>query len=137
MIGVWVTFITLISMDGCGTVGLTPPADFSGAPTAHTRALPRDINAAVNHGISKVGYAIVQRQESHGGRLLVCELVNVKGEPGWLRVEVPRGISPESNVTPARINLTARLGRFGNPEQENVLIRAVQDQLVTLRARGY
>lgn len=104
----------------------------------------RDFDAAASFALHALEYAPVQISEPEPG-LHVWELVNTKGEPGWLRMEQDSPPSPDEDSVQAierwqnasGLRISASLGRFGDARLEHRLIDAVARRLRELDKRGY
>jgi hypothetical protein len=128
----------------CSSAILAPPSSLDAGPSRATTGRTRDIDAAVSFALRQIEFAPVQNSEPEPGTRL-WELVNARGEPGWLRIKHPPppgsdSGSPEALAmvqVPSSMTISASLGRFGNAELEQRLIDAVRDRLRELDERGY
>jgi hypothetical protein len=85
-----------------------------------------DVGAAVLVGV-EAAECVVHRQTEDGPRRAVFELRTVRDEPGELVAER----SGDAETGPIR--LRARLGRFGDPQREELVLRATARRLERLR----
>ena len=81
-----------------------------------------DLAAAVSVAVDRVQWAVLSREGS--GDAVRWDLMNVRGDPGFLSIERGAGDA---------VRITARLGRFGDAREEQRLIEAVADRLGELR----
>ncbi len=118
-----------IALAGSGALGLASCASEAVAPPS-TISISRlgdgdwdDIDAAVDAGMSAAEVARVDASTSPDGRTRTYELRASTDEPAWL---VAR------REEDGRVGLGARVGRFGDPEREQKLVRGVAERLKTL-----
>lgn len=113
-----------VVLAGCASPPPAAPPVPSMGSTIEAEGDWDDIGAAVSLASDRVQWAILSRgpgrSEQPGER---WELMNVRGEPGWLEIR---------RSGPA-LAITARLGRFGDVEQEQRLIAMVAARLAELR----
>lgn len=118
-----------VALAGAGALGLASCASESAPPPA-TIALSKlgdgdwdDIDAAVDVGMSAAEAARVDARTSPDGRTRTYELRTSTDEPAWL---VAR------REEDGRVGLGARVGRFGDPQREEKLVRGVAERLKSL-----
>lgn len=126
----WAAVCAALSVAGCAAVPIV-----QNVQDGHSQAVTGDwddIDAAVRVGVDRNEWAIVRRvrinQWSVG-----WEVMNVRGEPGWLLIERNHGRPEGAEGARPEIEITARLGRFGLPEQERGLADAIRTRLRQLR----
>lgn len=111
-----------VALAGAGALGLASCASESASPPAAI-ALSKlgdgdwdDIDAAVDVGMSAAEVARVDARTSPDGRTRTYELRTSTDEPAWLIAR---------REEDGRVGLGARVGRFGDPEREQKLVRGV------------
>ena len=111
----------LIGLAACTSQAVAPPSAISisklGAGDWD------DIDAAVDVGMSAAELARVDASTSPDGLTRTYELRTITDEPAWLVARRQEG---------GRVGLGARVGRFGDPQREEKLIRGVAERLKTL-----
>ncbi len=118
-----------VALAGAGALGLASCASESASPPAAI-ALSKlgdgdwdDIDAAVDVGMSAAEVARVDARTSPDGRTRTYELRTSTDEPAWLIAR---------REEDGRVGLGARVGRFGDPEREQKLVRGVAERLKSL-----
>lgn len=118
-----------VALAGAGALGLASCTSESASPPAAI-ALSKlgegdwdDIDAAVDVGMSAAEVARVDARTSPDGRTRTYELRTSTDEPAWLIAR---------REEDGRVGLGARVGRFGDPEREQKLVRGVAERLKSL-----
>lgn len=118
-----------VALAGAGALGLASCASESASPPAAIGLSKLgdgdwdDIDAAVDVGMSAAEVARVDARTSPDGRTRTYELRTSTDEPAWLIAR---------REEDGRVGLGARVGRFGDPEREQKLVRGVAERLKSL-----
>lgn len=144
-------FMVLVTLAAVGCEGDAPGGSLLGrtlltGPERSTLAHGDwdDVDNAVAVAAAKTEMAIVdQSTDENGDR--VYELLTIADEPARIRVRrvdpnpdpppVPGRVTPKS--TPDRIQVSAKVGRMGNPGLEKRLIGHIKDRLSDLAGVDY
>jgi len=122
----------LAGLAGCDNTFRADPAGVPLAGGGHSvtvRADWDDLDSAVLVGVGTAETAVLEwPEESDNPR--VYTLATVRDEPGDLTA------SGEPRTGPSEIYLEARLGRFGAPQRERLLLGAVRRRLLQLAGVG-
>jgi hypothetical protein len=92
-----------------------------------------DIEVSVDAALARAYVAPVAMTERDDGAL-VWELRTARDEPGALEVRL--GPAPEPGQ-PVGVEISCRIGRFGDPEVERLIVKSVAHRLEQLRGRDY
>lgn len=93
----------------------------------------RDIAPAVVRSLPLVDLATPSVQHEPEAGRIAYELVGLRGEPGTLvfEFEPTGGVLSEQRVS-RTIRVTCRIGRFGDPDRETILIEQAARELIDL-----
>ncbi len=91
-----------------------------------------DIDVSVDAALARAGVAPVSMEVRKDGTR-VWELRTARDEPGELLVRVG---TPDRENGPVPVQLSCRVGRFGNPETEQLIVKSVAKRLENLRGRS-
>lgn len=103
------------------------------AQSASSRGDRDDIEVSVDAALARAYVAPVAMSEREDGAL-VWELRTARDEPGSLEVRLEP--APEAGA-PVGVQISCRIGRFGDPEVERLIIQSVTHRLEQLRGRDY
>ena len=92
---------------------------------AGARGTKRHLDAAVRYAASQQSIAVLQIIDIDDSTR-VYELLTIRDEEGWLRVD---GLDGTGDVT--GLDLAARIGRMGDPARESMLVASIRDRLAT------
>lgn len=91
-----------------------------------------DIDVSVDAALARAGIAPVGMDVLPDGTR-VWELRTARDEPGEVVVRVG---DPEEQGGPVPVEMSCRVGRFGDPETEALILRSAAARLEQLRGRG-
>ncbi|QYK48118.1 MAG: hypothetical protein KF838_15165 [Phycisphaeraceae bacterium] len=91
-----------------------------------------DINVSIDAALARAGIAPVAVENRPDGSR-VWELRNARDEPGELIVRVG---SAQTEGGPIPVHMTCRIGRFGDPETERLILESAAKRMEQLRGRG-
>lgn len=114
-----------------------------GAPTALDRKSGKDvsgtghgdlndIDVSVDAALARAGVAPLSMEVRQDGTR-VWELRTARDEPGELLVRIGK---PDREGGPVPVELKCRVGRFGHPETETLIVKSVAKRLEDLRGRS-
>lgn len=117
--------LIVATLHGCATTRYESPAlDGPISPAAVVGDFD-DVRAAVEVSVKRSEIAVVRVDDSTPG-LLVFELLTIRDEPSELTARARDD---------AKVELSARIGRFGDEPRERRLIADIADRLRQLHAR--
>ncbi|MBX3315514.1 MAG: hypothetical protein KF902_01475 [Phycisphaeraceae bacterium] len=119
-------------MGGCDGVPATIDRKHGSSALGSGLSDANDINISIDAALARAGIAPVAIENRPDGSR-VWELRNARDEPGELIVRV--GI-PESEGGPIPVEMTCRIGRFGDPETERLILESAAKRMEQLRGRG-
>ncbi len=111
----------VLGLSACAADDATPPSPMAISSVATGDW--DDIDAAVDAGVSAAEVAKVDVRSSADSLTRTYQLRTITDEPAWL-------IAQRTGV--GRVSLGARVGRFGDPQREAGLLRAVAERLNAL-----
>lgn len=91
-----------------------------------------DIDVSVDAALARAGVAPLSMEIRQDGTR-VWELRTARDEPGELLVRVGK---PDRENGPVPVELKCRVGRFGHPETETLIVKSVAKRLEDLRGRS-
>jgi hypothetical protein len=122
---VGVLLVAAAALHGCATARLeSPPVTGSITPAVVVGDFD-DVRAAVEVSVGRSEMAVVRVDESTPGEL-VFELLTIRDEPSELKARAAEG---------GMVELSARIGRFGDERRERRLIGDVVERLRQLHGR--
>jgi hypothetical protein len=122
----------LVALGGCEGVPATIDVKEGGAECAGGLSDADDINVSVDAALARAGIAPVAVVERPDGSR-VWELRNARDEPGELIVSVG---TAENGSGPIPVCMACRIGRFGDPETERLILESAAQRMEQLRGRG-
>lgn len=109
----------------CATGARAPTLSLDGASAAHTAADWDDVRAAVAVSLSAAELALL-RAETPDDASILFHCRSSRDEPALLRLD-------RDPADPNLIHVRCAIGRFGDPERERLVIRALTDRLRALK----
>lgn len=92
-----------------------------------------DIEVSVDAALARAHVAPVAMSEREDGTL-IWELRTARDEPGALEVRL---LPAPQEGEPVPVEISCRIGRFGDPEVERLIVKSVAHRLEQLRGRDY
>jgi hypothetical protein len=114
-------FAILLGLPACAADDAMPPTPLAISSVATGDW--DDVDAAVDAGVSAAEVAKVDVRSSPDLSTRTYQLRTITDEPAWLIAQ---------RAGTGRVSLGARVGRFGDPERESRLLRAVSERLNAL-----
>lgn len=93
----------------------------------------RDIDSAVRFVMAEFDMAIIEADASDPSHWRY-ELITTRDEPVTLDILFPADMTPDAPAQPTEI--TARIGRFGDPSRERAFEREIASRLKAVRKTG-
>lgn len=125
--------IAALSLSGCADVPVAPDRLAAPAQANRSSGDRDDIEVSVDAALGRAHVAPVAMTRQSDGSLL-WELRTPRDEPGTLQVWQTPGTEEGA---PVDVRIECRVGRFGDPDKERLIIDSVAQRLEQLRGRDY
>ena len=125
--------LAILLCSACADVPVAPDRLVATPGTNTSRGDRNDIEVSVDAALARAHIAPVALTERPDGSLL-WELRTPRDEPGSLIVSFTPG---PTESDPVAVSMECRVGRFGDPETEQLIVRSVAQRLEQLRGRDY